>query len=160
MLSIVLRGGDKMEIYEIERDLYISEGENYLVYLGGLEKLKEDLKKAPIEYITSFVESNLPVLEFNQQRAEKLFDDYKQQYMLYTSDITNKEIELLNTIEKTIEDGSINVYDNQVNLAKMLNSYDEDAADLLVGIGVVVKEKYLDILKKVAGGEENVGELS
>ena len=160
MLSIVLRGGDKMEIYEIERDLYISEGENYLVYLGGLEKLKEDLKKAPIEYITSFVESNLPVLEFNQQRAKKLFDDYKQQYMLYTSDITNKEIELLNTIEKTIEDGSINVYDNQVNLAKMLNSYDEDAADLLVGIGVVVKEKYLDILKKVAGGEENVGELS
>lgn len=149
-----------MEIYEIGKDLYISDGDNYLVYLGGLEKLKEDLKKAPIEYITSFIESNLPILEFNQKRAKKLFEDYKQQYMLYTSDITNKEIELLNTIEATIEDGSINVYDNQVNLARMLNSYDEDATDFLVGIGVVVKEKYLDILKKVAGGEECVEELS
>lgn len=149
-----------MEIYEIGQDLFISEGENYLIYLGGLEKLKEDLKKAPVEYVTSFIESNLPILEFNQERAKKLFEDYKQQYMLYGDVISDREIELLNTIEAAIEDGSINQYDIQVNLARMLNSYDEDAADLLVGIGVVVKEKYFNILKKVAGGEECVGELS
>ena len=149
-----------MEIYEIGQDLFISEGENYLIYLGGLEKLKEDLKKAPVEYVTSFIESNLPILEFNQERAKKLFEDYKQQYMLYGDVISDREIEILNDIEKTVEDGSINQYDNQVNLPKMLNSYDEDAADLLVGIGVVINEKYLDILKKVAGGEECVGELS
>ena len=149
-----------MEIYEIGQDLFISEGENYLIYLGGLEKLKEDLKKAPVEYVTTFVESNLPILEFSQERAKKLFEDYKQQYMLYTNNITNEEIEILNNIEKAIEDGSINQYDIQVNLARMLNSYDEDAADFLIGIGIVVKDKYFNILKKVAGGEECIGELS
>ena len=144
-----------MEIYEIGQDLFISEGENYLIYLGGLEKLKEDLKKAPVEYITIFTKSNLPILEFNQERAKKLFEDYKQQYMLYGDVISDREIEILNDIEKAIEDKSINQYDNQINLVRMLNPYDEDAADFLVGIGVVIKEKYLDILKKVAGGEEN-----
>ena len=157
---MVLQGGEMMEIYEIGQDLFISEGENYLIYLGGLEKLKEDLKKAPVEYVTSFIESNLPILEFNQERAKKLFEDYKQQYMLYGDVISDREIELLNAIEAAIEDKSINQYDIQVNLTRMLNSYDEDAADFLIGIGIVVKDKYFNILKKVAGGEECVGELS